>query len=250
MLAAIATAALAPPAGAEVEQRQGVRVSVDAEMSPARLPRRGVAPIAVSLSAHVTSAGSMEPPQLVRVSLAVNSEARLRPAALPRCGISRLNPATSGRALEACRPALLGEGRFEADVRIPAQTPFPSSGRLLAFNGTYRGGPAILAHVYGTDPFPTSLVIPFRISHRSGTYGTVLNASLPRATGSAGFVTGISLTLNSAASVRRPYRDYLTAGCPAPKGFGGAVFPLARFGLTFSMGARLAPIVHRTCKPA
>lgn len=243
------TLAFASSARGEVVQEQGIRASVAAAIKPNRLPRRGVAPIAVSLSTHVYSVGESRPPQLRKIVVAINSHAFLREGVQPRCGISRISPATSRVALKVCRPALVGQGQFSADVRIPSQTPFPSRGRLLAFNGMYRGSPAILAHIYGTKPFPTSFVLPFTIRRRgAGTYGTILSASLPSVTGEAGFVNGISLTLNgSSPGGQGP--GYVTAGCPAPQGFSSVVFPLARCDLFFAGGLQLRSVLNSTCRP-
>ena len=51
---------------------------------------------------------------------------------------------------------------------------------MFAFNGTYKGKPAILAHVYGNQPVPTSFTLPFLITKAKGTFATVLTATFPR----------------------------------------------------------------------
>jgi hypothetical protein len=63
--------------------------------------------------------------------------------------IGHINPSTNQEALEACRSSLVGEGGFSANVKLPEQSPFPSEGRLLAFNGTIGGKPAMFGHIYG-----------------------------------------------------------------------------------------------------
>ena len=55
----------------------------------------------------------------------------------------------------------IGRTRF---VQIPEQVPYPSRGRIDAFNGRYHGRPAILLHVYGTDPAPASYTLPLAIA--------------------------------------------------------------------------------------
>jgi hypothetical protein len=125
-------------------------------------------------------------------------------------------------------------------VLLPEQSPFPSKGRLLAFNGTIGRQPAIFAHIYGTDPLPTSYVFAFRVRRTKGTFGTILEASFPRATGDWGYITGISLKLNR--------RRFLTAGCPAPEGFSKAVFPLMRTSFQFKGGLELTNVLTRSCE--
>jgi hypothetical protein len=104
-----------------------------------------------------------------------------------------------------------------------------------------------LAHVYGTEPVPTSFTLPFVITTRKGELGTILTASLAAVTGRAGYITGLSLNLGRAIGSGSGERSYLSAGCPAPKGFGGATFPFAK--ATFDFGAvDLSSTLTRNCK--
>src|SRR4029077_2334111 len=139
-----------------------------------------------------------------------------------------------------------GEGTFAAEVAVPEQSPFPSVGQVLAFNGRYKGRPAILAPVYGTEPLPTSFTMPLSITAAKGTFGTVLRGSLPDLASSIAYVTDISLTIGVKGSGGRS--NYLTAGCPAPQGFPGAVFPLLRAGFRFDDGRTLSSTLSRSCK--
>ena len=120
---------------------------------------------------------------------------------------------------------------------------------MYAFNGRVHGKPAILAHVYGTNPVPTSFTFTFPFVPKStkGTFGTVLKANLPQATGSSGYVTGLAMNLGRNYSFHGKRRSYLSASCPAPKGFGSAVFPLARAGFDFKGGRSLGSTLVRSC---
>ena len=232
----------------EVIQRGQVRVSVDAEIAPRRLPRSGAAPIRFSLAAKIASTDGSIPPQLRRITVEINRNGHLDSAGLPSCTVDAIQPSTTAGALAACRPALIGEGRFSAKVLVPQQAPFPSSGRIVAFNGRWHGHPAILAHVFGPKPVPTSYTLPFLIGAvRHGTYGTTLSASLPRFTSKWGYVTGISMSLGRSFSSHGRRRSYLTAGCPAPKGFPGATFPLSRASLGFAGRKPIAQTLTRSC---
>jgi hypothetical protein len=112
-----------------------------------------------------------------------------------------------------------------------------------AFNGVYDGRPAIVAHVYGTEPVPTSFTLRFVPSEGSGELGTTLKASLADVTGEAGYITELSLDLGAT----RGARSYLSAGCPAPEGFGSATFDFVR--ATFDFGnTRLTSTLARSCK--
>ncbi len=231
----------------ELLQRGHIRVAIDASFTPRRLPRHGAAPIHLSVGAKISSTKKgEEAPQLRRLTIAVNREGRFDPTGLPVCRLNQIEPATAANALKACRGALVGEGRFAADVGLSHQSPFPQGGKLYAFNAHLHGRPAILAHVYGTDPVPTSYTLPFEIGKAKGTFGLLLRASLPR--GEAGHITELSLDLGRTFRYRGARRSYLSAGCPAPKGFPGAIFPLAKVKLAFVGGKTLSTTLTRNCK--
>jgi hypothetical protein len=231
---------VAAPGSAEVSQKNGVRVTVHGSLSPSRLPRKGSAPVSVSVSGQIDSLDEATLPQLQKMTVAINSAGHLDLEGIPHCRIGHINPSTDQEALAACRSSLIGEGSFSADVKLPEQSPFPSEGRLLAFNGTIGGKPAIFGHIYGTKPLPTSFVLPFRVKQKKGTFGTILEASFPRATGEWGYVTGISLNLDK--------KRFLTAGCPASSGFSKAVFPLLQTNFAFAGGLNLTNTLTRSCQ--
>ncbi|HUC07980.1 MAG TPA: hypothetical protein VMR96_07805 [Solirubrobacterales bacterium] len=247
-LAVAVLSAFSSLATAEVSQKKGVRVSVTGSMSPVKLPRTGTAPIAVSVAGHITTTKAGTLPKLTKIAIAINRGGKLDRKGLPLCRLGHISPSTTQEALTACRSSLIGEGSFSADVRIPEQSPFPSEGKVLAFNGKLRGKPAIFAHIYGTRPVPTSYVLPFSITSTKGTFGTLLEASLPQVTGEWGFVTGIALDLDRQFSSGGKRHTYLAAGCPAPKGFTTAAFPLARTTFSFDGGLSLSSTLNRSCK--
>jgi hypothetical protein len=232
----------------ELVQRGHVRVALRAAFAPHALPRTGTAPIRVSVGAQISSTDGGEAPQLRRMTIALNREGRFDPTGLPLCRLREIEPATTRGALEACRGALIGEGRFEAKVHLGRQSPFPQAGKLYAFNARLHGRPAILAHVYGTKPVPTSYTLPFEVGRAKGTFGIVLRASLPQVTGDSGFITGLSLRLGRSFSFRGHRHSYLSAGCPAPKGFPGALFAFARAKLSFAGGKSVASTLTRSCR--
>lgn len=232
----------------EVVQRSGIRVAFDAKLTPRKLPRSGAAPVRFALSAKIASTDGSIPPQLQGIAIEINRNGHLNPAGLPVCGAARIQPSTTAGALRACGSSLVGEGHFSAKVLLAQQAPFPSSGKIVAFNGSWQGHPAILAHVYGTEPVPTSYTLPFVIgSAGKGPYGATLSASLPGFTSKWGYVTGISLDLGRSFRYRGHQRSYLSAGCPAPKGFPGATFPLARASLAFADHEPVDQTLTRSC---
>jgi DNA-binding beta-propeller fold protein YncE len=251
--AAGAPAAPSPPlrrgaSASVVVQRGPVRVSFDGKLTPRSLPRHGRAPVGIAVDARIVGTGDGSPPQLRKIAIAINRNGRFNSRGLPVCSERQIQPSTSAGARAACGGALVGEGHFAANVKLPEQSPFPSSGKVLAFNGRLHGNPAILAHIYGTQPAPTSYVLPFSIKEASGTYGTVLEALLPQATGDWGYVTGLKMTLRRSFRYHGRRDSYLSAGCPAPSGFPAEVFPLARTSFAFAGGTTLVSVLNRSCK--
>jgi hypothetical protein len=250
-LIVLLAAALAPVVGlarAEVVQKGGLRVAVQGKLAPTALPRSDAAPVSVTVGGRISTADGSDPPQLRTISLAINREGRIDATGLPVCAERQIQPANDDAALDACRRSLVGEGSFAANVQFPQSSPFPSNGKVLAFNGRLDGHPAILAHVYGTEPVPTSYTLPFRIKPAKGTFGTVLTASLPKVTGEWGFVTGIRMTLKRTFSYKGRRRSYLSSGCPAPAGFSKAPFHLLRASFGFAGPVTLTQTLTRTCK--
>jgi DNA-binding beta-propeller fold protein YncE len=249
-----ATAASPPPSrrhggsDAVIVRRGSAQVSFDGELTPYALPRQGRAPVGIAIDTQISGTNGGDPPQLRRIVIAMNRNGQLSAGGLPVCRERHIQPSTTDAARAACGGALVGEGHFAANVKLPEQSPFPSSGKVLAFNGRLHGKPAILAHIYGTQPAPTSYVLPFSIRQSRGTYGTVLETSLPHATGNWGYVTGLKMKLHRSFRYHGELHSYLSAGCPAPPGFPGAAFPLARTSFTFAGGMTLASTLNRSCR--
>jgi hypothetical protein len=234
-----------------VIQDGNLRITVLGQIKPFKLPRAGTAPIAVFISGHVGTPSGAIPPQLQTMEVEVNRHGLLRSAGLPTCRRGQIETASTSRSVRECGDALVGSGRFWANVIFPDQKPFPTRGRLLIFNGRDGGRPAIFAHIYTRIPFATSFLVVFRIKrvHR-GPYGTELSASLPATLGTWGFVDRIKLTL------RRKYRragkelSYFNAGCPALPETDATAFPFARASFGFAGRRPLALTIVKACRVA
>jgi len=249
LLILLASCTLVQAVSAETIQREGVRVHFEGSLSPKRLPRQGTRPITVTLGGRLVPTNRSQPAPLRRIEVALNRQGHLDFAGLPACRLEQIQPATSADALRACGRAKVGEGRFFASVADPSASPFPASGRLIAFNGREDGHPVLFAHVYGTEPLPASYTLSFSIHPSRGTFGTTLSAPMPRVPGNAGYITGIELTLHRTFSARGARRSYLSAGCPLPAGFSSGPFPLARITFDF-MHLKLAKTLVRQCRAA
>lgn len=249
-LVALATTLLlgASLANAELIERGNLFVRFEGGIAPTTLPRHDNAPISVRVAGTVRTLSGERPPALRWILIAINRGGRIDTRGLPLCRRSQIEPATSRQALAACRPALVGKGRYVGAVSLPEQNSFPLQGRILAFNAIVDGERAILAHVYGKEPVPNSRIVVFRIRNAEGTFGTILTADLPAELNQFGYLKKISLNLRRTYVHRGRARSYLSAACAAPAGFSLGIFPFVRVGMTFSDGRKLASTLIRTCK--
>lgn len=236
-------------AHAESEQKGNLRVKVSGKLAPQSLPRSGQVPISVFFSGQISTTDQSPPPQLEQLRIDINRNGSLDYKGLPVCRADEIQPASTGRALAACRRSLVGQGRFWANIVLAGQEPYPTQGKLLIFYGQSKGKPLLLGQIYASRPFATSFVIPFDVKKiKGGTYGTALTASLPDALGSWGYVTAIELKLSRRYTYEGKEHSFISAGCPAPKGFPGAIFPLARTSFSFVGGKKLSLGLTRSCE--
>ncbi len=209
----------------------------------------GAAPVAVSLGGELSTTDGSELPRLRTLRIEINRGGRLEEQGLPECPLAQIAVATSDRALAACRKALVGRGTFHANIVLRGQAPYPTTGKLLLFNGRKAGKPVLFGHIYASRPFATSFVITFKIAERAhGTFGTVLGASLPEALGNWGYVTGIEMKLSRRYRFKGKQHSYLSAACPAPKGIGTVPFPLIRASFVFDGRRKLESTLNRSCR--
>lgn len=233
----------------DVVQKGTLRVAVSGELSPRALPRDRGAPIAVSVTSRFTTTDGTTPPPLRALRIELNRQGRLDTTGLPKCRADQIQPASTTRALAACRDALVGRGGLSLDVVLGGQDPYPTTGQLLLFNGRYKGRPALLGQIYAPHPFANSFVIPFRIERiRKGSFGTALSATFPPAFTSWGHITGLRMRLARRYGFRGSRRSFLSAGCPAPQGSSLAVFPLARVSFAFALGKKFSQTPSGSCR--
>jgi hypothetical protein len=245
---ALVVAVFATIARATIEQQGTLRVTLEGKLSPHALPRGNQAPVAVWVSSHISTTDGSYPPQLQTVRLAINRNGTIDYKGIPKCRYKSIQPSNNTEALKACGSSQVGTGYFSAKVLLPEQSPFPSQGKILAFNGVMLGHPVIFAHIYGTKPVPTSFVLPFVVRDSNGRYATTLVAYLPKVGANWGFIKGISLNLHRIYQRGGRQHSYLSAACSAPKGFPSGTFAFAKGEFVFAGGTTISPSLTSTCK--
>jgi hypothetical protein len=234
-------------ARAELVQSGDVRLSLSGDFTPRALPRNRPAPVTLSLDGSILSVNGDRPPQVRRFSIAVNRYGSVFTRGLPSCHAGDLQQTSTRGALERCRPALIGHGRFVANVDLANQA-LSVEGEALAFNGRAGGRPVVLLHIYAGTPVQTTVVLVFKISHpRQGRYGTVFSTTIPKIASDLGYITNMRLTFGRRYRFAGRPRSFLSARCAAPSGFPGTIFAFARGRFFFAGGQRLTTTLTRNC---
>jgi hypothetical protein len=247
---AILAAALALVGTAQGERKQKgeVIVSLDGGISPLRLPRDRLAPIAVRLEGGLRTDDRSLLPRVTQVEIALPPEGVVSTRGLPACSVRRLRNRKPPAALDECGPALVGRGSLEAKVVLPAQGPFTVRASLLLFNGrTPEGRRAVLIHGFARRP-PTVVVLPFGMRRGQGAFGTALVADLPQALGPWPRFARFEMTLSRRYRHRGRRRSFVSASCPVPPRLTAGFLTLARATYTLVDGRRLGVEIVRGCR--
>jgi hypothetical protein len=208
-------------AQAELSQDGNVRISFSGGFTPRALPRDQLAPVTVNIRGAIGTTDGSHPPAVQRVET----------------------------ALDRCRSALVGRGSFGAEVELGGNGPVFATGKTLAFYGKSNGKRALLLHLYITTPVRTTFVLPLIISRQGqGRFGTVLSAKIPSLAAGLGSVTKLDLTIGRDYTYRGRSHSFLSASCPAPTGFTGVPFSLARGSFYFAGGRKIDTTLSRNCR--
>jgi hypothetical protein len=235
-------------ANAELSQQGNLRLNFSGRIAPKKLPRRNLAPVTVRVRGAIGTADGRRPPELRKIAIGFNRYGRVSTRGLPVCLPGELEQTTSKTARERCGGALVGHGRFKANVELNGHEPFPVAGNALAFNSSRNGRPALLLHIYGSNPVQLVIVLDFKIVRlKEGTFGTLFVARIPRIAAEVGYVTNLNLTFGRRYTYHGKPRSFLSARCAAPSGFPGAIFTLARGKFDFSNGQTISTAVARNC---
>jgi hypothetical protein len=239
---------IAAVAHGESIKQGNIIVGFSGGITPRALPRSGSAPVGISFSSNFMSADGTDPPaQLSTISIGINGEGKIYDRGLPTCKIHRIQPTTVEAAHRICGGAIIGHGNVRLRVHLENQPPFTFSGPLLVFNARRSGGQRrLLAQIYGLRP-PSAFVLTFKVLKKSGTFGTVIQTTLPLAARKWAYLTHFDMKLRRTYIYRGERRSYISAGCPAPAGFPGTIYPFARAHFGFSEGNRVTVSLTRHC---
>jgi hypothetical protein len=238
---------LVAAAGAEVVQTGSLRVAFHAAFAPHALPRERPAPITVEVDGRISTTDGSQPPPLKTLRLELSSAGQVDTRGLPACRSAQLQSTSSALALRRCGSARVGHGRFQAELRFSGR-PIIVDGQALAFNGEVGGRQGMFIHIYISRPVRVTLVIPMKIGHAKGRFGTVLTTRVPKLAGGLGSITELRLDIGRRYTVGGHRRSYLSAACAAPAGFPGATFTFARGVFLFEGGHTVRAFPSLSCR--
>ena len=235
-------------AQAGISQKGDLQVSFEGGIRPSTLPRSKPSPVTVEMSGSIKTTDKSVPPRLERISLQINSHGKLSSKGLPTCNLAAISTGTGATAKRVCGGALIGHGNVTSRIAFPSQEPFLSIGGMLAFNGTYKGRPAIFAQVSSQTPLSLTYVIVFEVKKTHGTYGTALDATLPPIASGYGEISSFYMTLGRKFSSHGHNESYASADCPAPSGIREVIFKLAKATYEFEGGVKMENELNKQCK--
>jgi hypothetical protein len=249
-LGACAALALAVAAIAAAEKPTTIKAgnlvfTINGSFSPKALPKKEMAPIALSLSGKIGTADGTHPPALKEVVVLTDKNGTNDTRGVPTCTAAKLEAQTTANAEKVCKAAIVGSGTTMVEVEFPEQKPITIQSKLLAFNGGSKGNTTtIFVHAFLTSPVTAAVVTTVKIQKvHMGPYGIKAIAYVPKIAGGAGSPTFFSLTFPKRLyTYKGKKHGYLMAKC-ATGHF------LANGEAIFANGEKLGGKVVRACTP-
>jgi hypothetical protein len=242
------TLAFASAAFAEIGTNGPIKILFHGSIAPVKLPRDTMVPVGVQIGAKIKSTNGEQPPRLSKIILEINKHGVIESQGLPRCSLGKLRNSSAARAKKVCGDAEVGHGNVTSRVALPGQPAFSSNGPLLAFNGRYKGKPAIFAHVTSQGTLAITYVIIFVVEKVHGKYGTALVADVPAIASGSGYISAFDLSLKRRYHVHGQRRSYVSASCPLPPEVNIGEFKMSRSTYEFEDGTKISSTIERPCK--
>ncbi len=220
VLIALTVAGIASAGNKPVTVRQGnIELTFNGGFSPSVLPKKTLAPIALTAEGKIKTVDGTHPPALKEALIETDKNGAVNVKGYPICKSGQLQAQDSAHALKICKPSLVGEGKTDIEIAFAESTPVPVHSKLLVFNGGEKGGVTTLfIHAYITVPVPSAVVTTVKIKKiHKGRYGLLSTASIPKIAGGSGSVTSFSLKISKQFTYKGKKVSVLTAKCPDGK---------------------------------
>jgi streptogramin lyase len=222
-------------------------MGLSAKLLPKFLPRNRQAPAALSIGFTSEALNPPGVPQLGSISFELASNIHLHTAGHPSCPIKRLY-AVAAAVRRRCSSAVVGHGTVRSEVKLGREY-VPVKGTMTAyFDHESNESPHILGRVTTSGPTPLTYVLPFRIEHEHGRFGTRLVIPQMRIIHGVvvrggyiytfpygyGRISSFSMLLRRGPNSRAHRGSFVTATCPALAHRHHAGLPLLKATLSYS----------------
>jgi hypothetical protein len=187
--------------------------------SPSTLPKKTLAPIALTAEGKIKTIDGTHPPALKEAVIETDKNGAVNVKGYPTCTSGKLQSQDSAHALAICKSSLIGTGTTNIEVEFAESKPIPVKSKLLVFNGGEKGGvTTFFIHAYITVPTPAAVVTTVKIKKiHNGRYGLLSTATIPKIAGGSGSVTAFSLKIDKKFTYKGKKVSVLTAKCPDGK---------------------------------
>jgi hypothetical protein len=242
-LIAVSVAGIASAGNKPVTVKAGnIEFTFNGGFTPTKLPKKTLAPIALSASGKIATLNGEHPPALKEVLVETDKNGAVTTVGYPKCTSGKLQSQDTKHAEAICKSAIIGKGTTNVEIKFPEQPPIPVSSKLIVFNGGTAGGTTtFFIHAYITVPTPAAFVTTVKIKKtHNGRYGLKSVASIPKIAGGSGSVTSFSLTINKKYTYKGKKMSVLTAKCPDGK-------LQAHATSVFTDGTKASATIIRTC---
>jgi hypothetical protein len=219
-LAALTVAGLASAAGSKEEVVVGnLKFSAGGTFSPKALPKKTLAPIALTAEGKISTLDGTHPPALKEALIETDKNGSIQVKGFPVCKSGQLQSQDTSHAEAICKGAIIGKGTTNIEIAFPESKVVPVNSKLLVFNGGEKGGVVTLfIHAYITVPVPAAVVTTVKIKKiHKGRYGLESIASIPKIAGGSGSVTAFSLKIDKKYTYKGKKVSILSAKCPDGK---------------------------------
>jgi hypothetical protein len=191
-----------------------IEATFEGGAAPKALPKKGTAPVSLTLNGKMASLNGEHLKALDTVTLDFDKAGKINTKGLASCTVAKLLSTTTKDAEKKCRSAIVGKGNVKAAIALPEQPPFGASGPLVVFNGSKGGKQELILHVYAHVPAATTFVVPVKIGKDHGKFGTKAFIDVPKIVSGNGSVTSFKANIAKKFTVGGKRQSLLNAGCP------------------------------------
>jgi hypothetical protein len=217
-VAAIASGA-AKPNQASTVVVGNLKLTFNGGFTPTVLPKKTLAPIALSAEGTIASTDGTHIPALTEAIIETDKNGAINVKGYPKCTAGKLQSQDSSHAKAICKSSLVGTGKTTAEVEFPESKPILVNSELLVFNGGEKAGVTTLfIHAYFSAPVTGAIVTTVKIKKiHNGRYGLLSTATIPKIAGGSGSVKSFSLKIDKKFTYKGKKVSILSAKCPDGK---------------------------------